>query len=115
MLVSGPVVAFRMENSKGHPIYLFGDLHIPLGTQNECHINESSKRIDEILKRKFTEDRTKKIGLFVEAHYSDPKIEPDATENYIRKMVSLLQHNLVYGEEGKIQYYVPQRKKVHKK
>lgn len=99
--VSGPVLVFRLENKKGHPIYIFGETHMPLTNQQECHISFDSIRIDQLFKKSFQQN--KKIGFFLEIEpdisWYDDQYFKTRTLQYIDTLRTLLSDNLSFDSK----------------
>lgn len=102
--VYGPNLVLRLENSKKHPIYLFGDWHMSLNSQRECPVTQDSIRVDHLFRKLFKANKNK-IGLYVEitrdmiTHYADDKnhyVQP-----YIHLMRTLLSNNVKFHPKTK--------------
>lgn len=97
--VSGPILVFRLENNKGHPIYIFGEVHVPLIEQRECHISTDSIRIDQLFKKCF--QIHKKIGFFLEmtqnmtSHYNCQYFKT-TNQQYIDSLRALVADNISF-------------------
>jgi hypothetical protein len=96
-IINGPNNVIRLQNNN-KIIYIFGDVHLDLNTQNECDINESYEtlNIDQFLVKFFNSTNTE-YDLFLETqrNWIDHYIN-NYKSNYIEKLRQLFSKNMIF-------------------
>jgi len=106
--IHGPVYVVRMEGGGGKVIYLFGEIHESIPSEDrECPVNVASIRIDQLLKKIFMKRSHRTFDLFVETsesvfkhHYF--KNVSASIQVYMEKMVSFASHNSSFTPDNHI-------------